>query len=286
MDWGNAEPNTARLHMLGTAGGPTPKLQRSAPAHAIEINGRVYVIDAGNGVARQIRLAGLDLANIVFVGVTHHHSDHNADLGTLLHLAWCDSLSSPVEVRAPKPIKKMMNAFFEYAEADISTRIKDEERPSLRELIHVEAIEGEGIVFKDEYVTIRVTPVEHPPIEAFAFRIDTLGRSFVISGDTVPSAALIELALGADVLVHEAIHIPSIERSIERSNGGRLREHLTNSHTSVDDLGRIAQAAGVGTLVVSHLVPAEADLSEEDWIGAAREQFDGEVLLASDLMVL
>lgn len=275
----------ARLHLLGTAGGPTPKLTRSAPAQAVEVAGRLYVIDAGNGVARQINRAGLDLSQLAFVGITHHHSDHNADLGTLLHLAWCDSLSTPVEVRGPEPLNEMMESFFEFSKTDVSVRIQDEGRPPFRDLVNFSEIE-EGVVFEDEHVRISVARVDHPPMDAFAFRIDTATRSFVISGDTAPSQGLIELARGADILVHEAIHLPSIDSAVERSNGSRLRQHLVNSHTSVEDLGGIAAAAEVRTLVVSHLVPADAPLHEEDWIGPARQTFDGEVVLAHDLMVL
>lgn len=271
---------------MGSAGGPTPKIDRAAPAHALEVGGRLYIIDAGNGVARQIRRAGLDLADIAFVGITHHHSDHNADLGTLLHLAWCDSLTTPVEVRAPNPLNRMMNAFFEFADTDITTRMIDEGRPPLRELIRDREIVGDGVVFQDEFVTIRVVRVEHPPIEAYAYRLDTKERSFVISGDTTPSTALIDLAQGADVLVHEAIHIPSITATLARSNGSRLQQHLVNSHTSVDDIGRVAQEAGVKTLVVSHLVPSEGGVSEEEWIGPAQQTFDGTVLLAQDFISL
>ena len=51
----------SRLVLLGTGGGPTPKAARSAPASAIVVGGSVYVIDCGNGVARQMVLAGLSL---------------------------------------------------------------------------------------------------------------------------------------------------------------------------------------------------------------------------------
>ena len=78
----------SRLILLGTAGGPTPKPNRAAPAQVIVVDGNSYVIDCGNGVARQMILARLKLASIRNVFVTHHHSDHNVDYGNLLLLAW------------------------------------------------------------------------------------------------------------------------------------------------------------------------------------------------------
>src|SRR5208283_3009706 len=60
----------SRLILLGTAGGPTPKPNRAAPAQVIVVNGVTYVIDCGNGVARQMVLAKLKLASIRNVFLT------------------------------------------------------------------------------------------------------------------------------------------------------------------------------------------------------------------------
>ena len=76
--WGVDLPPTAiagekpksRLILLGTGGGPTPKPNRSAPAQVIIVDGASYVIDCGNGVARQMVLAGCSLTSIR--DVVHH----------------------------------------------------------------------------------------------------------------------------------------------------------------------------------------------------------------------
>src|SRR3954452_20479344 len=70
----------SRLILLGTAGGPTPKKTRSGPSQIIVIGDRGYVIDCGDGVARQMAIAGV-LRTLRHVFITHHHSDHNADYG-------------------------------------------------------------------------------------------------------------------------------------------------------------------------------------------------------------
>jgi glyoxylase-like metal-dependent hydrolase (beta-lactamase superfamily II) len=87
----------ARLILLGTGGGSTPKKDRSASAQLIVVNGAVYVIDCGNGVARQLVSAGIKLRSIRDVFITHHHSDHNADYGNLLLLAWATDLNHRVD---------------------------------------------------------------------------------------------------------------------------------------------------------------------------------------------
>ena len=95
---GRAQPALkSRLILLGTAGGPTPKKTRAAPAQIIVVGDRGYVIDCGNGVARQMQLAGV-FGTLRHVFVTHHHSDHNADLGNLILLEWATNLTTSVDV--------------------------------------------------------------------------------------------------------------------------------------------------------------------------------------------
>lgn len=96
-----AQPQGTRLILLGTGGGPTPKKNRSAPAQVIVINGVSYVVDCGNGVARQYVSAGLTLKAIRHVFITHQHSDHNADYGALMLLAWGTDLAGPVDAWGP-----------------------------------------------------------------------------------------------------------------------------------------------------------------------------------------
>ena len=64
-----------------------------------------------------------------------------------------------------------------------------------------------SVVYRDGEMTIRALPLDHAPIDrALAYRIDYRGRSMVISGDTVKSAALGRFAKGTDVLFHEALN--------------------------------------------------------------------------------
>ena len=83
------------------------------PAQVIVVNGSAYVVDCGNGVARQMTLAGVPLATIRCVFITHHHSDHNADYGNLLLLGWTAGLVTKVDTYGPPPIKKMTRLFLE-----------------------------------------------------------------------------------------------------------------------------------------------------------------------------
>ena len=283
-----AQPRT-RLILLGTGGGPTPKPDRAAPAQVIVVDGASYVVDCGNGVARQLVLAGLRLGSIRGVFVTHHHSDHDADYGNLLLLGWASDLATRVDTYGPPPLAAMTRQFLALNDADIRTRIADEGRPPLRDLIVAHELRGGGPVMQDARVRVTAAVVDHPPVvPSLAYRFDCPGRSIVISGDTRPSPALVRLAQGADVLVHEVMHVPSIERLIAAEPNARtLRAHLLASHTTVEQVGRVASEAGVRTLVLSHLVPGGRPVVPDDvWREAVRPHFAGEVIVGRDLLEL
>jgi len=276
-----------KLVMLGTGGGPTPKVTRAAPAQAVVVDGVSYVVDCGNGVARQMARAKLAFDSLRAVFVTHHHSDHNADFGNLFLLLWAGGLDRPVDAYGPPPLVAMTGQFLALNAYDIATRIADEGRPPLAPLIRPHDIDAAGEVYRDERVRVTCALVRHPPVvPAFAFRFDTRDRSIVFSGDTAPCDSLVALAQGADVLVHEVMHEPSLDAICARlANATRLREHLLASHTTEDQVGAVARAAGVRTLVLTHLVPADS-VAGETWREAAARHFAGQIVVGEDLMEL
>lgn len=276
-----------RLILLGTGGGPRPRKATSAPAQVVLVNDIPYVVDCGDGVARQLVSAGVPLPSLRHIFITHHHSDHNADYGNLIWLAWAAGLRTRVDVWAPPPVEKMTRLFLEMNAFDIDTRIADEGRVPLAPLVHVHELTQAGTVMQDENVKVTAALVDHPPVvPAFAFRFDAADRSIVISGDTARSDALVKLAQGADVLVHEALYVPAVDRLVARvPNATTLKKHIIDSHTAVEDVARVAQAAGVKTLVLSHLVPSDDPaVTEQMWIDAARPHFRGSVIVGRDLL--
>ena len=282
-----ASGSKTRLILLGVGGGPRPRKANSAPAQVIAVNDAAYVIDCGDGVARQLVSAGIRLSQLRHILLTHQHSDHNADYGNLLLLAWTAGLKTRVDCWGPPPLQRMTNLFMEMNAYDIRTRIEDEGRVPLQPLVHVHELEKGGAVFADENVRVRAALVDHPPVvPAFGYRFDAADRSIVISGDTKPSENLIALAQGADVLVHEALYPAGVDRLVAGvPNAAALRQSILSHHTSAEDAGRVAKAAGVKTLVLSHLVPADDPaISDRMWIDAARMHFDGRIIVGKDLL--
>jgi ribonuclease BN (tRNA processing enzyme) len=278
-----------RVIILASGGGPRPRRERGATAHAVVVDDVLYVVDCGNGVARQLAQAGIAVPTLRHVFVTHHHSDHNADYGNLIWLSWAGGLRTRVDTWGPPPLEKMTRLFFEMNAYDIDTRIADEGRPALVPLVHVHELTHGGLVLQDERVSVTAALVDHPPVvPAFAFRFDTPDRSIVFSGDTNMCQNVVTLAAGADVLIHEALWVPAVDRLVARNpNAATLRKHIIDSHTGVEDVGRVASAAGVKTLVLSHLVPADDPAITDDmWAGAARSHFKGEIIVARDGMAI
>jgi ribonuclease BN (tRNA processing enzyme) len=284
---GIPQPTKTRLIMLGTAGGPTPKKTRAAPAHVIVANNAAYIVDCGNGIARQLTLAGIPLRSIRHIFITHHHSDHNADYGTLLLLAWSSGLRTRVDTWGPPPISRITRLFLQMSEPDLKVREVDEGKPPLAPLIYPHELTTSGLVLQDVNLRIRCAVVNHPLIKpAFAFRFDAPDRSIVISGDTTRSRNLIALARGADVLVHEVMYLPALDEIAGPGpEAANLKQHIIHSHTPLEEVGKIAAEAGVKILVLSHFVPAETPLiPDEVWLKGAQAHFRGRVIVAKDLM--
>lgn len=283
----SAEQSRTRLILLGTGGGPTPKKAASAPATLIIANDTPYVIDCGDGVARQWVLADVPLLKLRHIFITHQHSDHNADYGNLIMAAWSAGLAARVDTWGPPPLVKITKLFFQMNDYDIRTRITDEGKVRLEPLVHPHEFSRGGPVMRDENVRVTSTLVDHPLVTpAFAYRFDSADRSIVISGDTAPSDHLVALARGADVLVHEAMWLPAVDAIVARNpNTPTLKKHLVNSHTAAEDCGKVAAAAGVKTLVLSHFVPGgDASITDEMWMNAASQHFSGRIVVGKDLM--
>ena len=137
-------------------------------------------------------------------------------------------------------------------------------------------------------ITVKATLVPHGIcFPSYAFRFDTPQGSVVFSGDTAPTANLIRLARGADILVHEAIDLAYF-----RSHGlaPNFLHHAETSHTDIGLVAGIAEQAGVKTLIVSHLGPADPRMvSDARWkelalAGAAKSGYGGQIFIGKENM--
>lgn len=274
-----------RLILLGTKGGPTPSRTRAPAAAVLIVDGRPYLIDAPDGVARQLVMVGVDLARVGSVFISHLHSDHVAGLGAFLSLSLGTGLLNPVTVYGPQDTKRVVKGALAAGTPDIEFRMREEGRPDPRKLVRPVELKKAATFSPGGGVRVTAVQIAHFTVPNIAYRFDTPDRSIVFSGDTTPSPALIQLARGADVLVHEAMLASAISRIVD-PNAPRLHEHLVRSHTTTEQLGQVAAAAGVKTVVLTHLVPAFPDLTDAMWAAGVRRFFKGQVIVGRDLMEL
>ena len=282
-----AKPRT-KIVFLGTKGGPRVDVGPSNPANLVVVNDTPFVIDCGMGVSRQLASAGVPLASVKYILISHHHSDHNLEYGNLVYNAWVAGLSTPIHSFGPKGLEAMTRTYWELNKFDVETRIEDEGRPDPRKLLIAKDITEEGIVLQTADVKVTAFRTPHPPImDNFAYKFETPDGVIVFSSDTAYNPKLAEFAKGADVLVHEALYVPWVDRLVARvKNGATLKKHLLESHTAVEDVGKIAAAAGVKVLVLSHLVPGDLDVTDDTWTEGVKKNFSGRIVVARDLMEL
>jgi ribonuclease BN (tRNA processing enzyme) len=277
-----------RMILLGTKGGPrVGEAGRSNPSTLILINDIPYLVDCGYGASKQLLTAGVALNRVRHIFITHHHSDHNLEVGPLVYNAWATGLPIHIDLYGPVGLRRMTSAFFDYQKFDIDTRIVDEGRVDPRKLVGLHEFARAGMVMQNDDVKVTSCRVRHPPVtQSYAYRFDAKDRSIVISGDTAYAPELAEFAKGANVLVHEVMYLPGIEALLKRlPNAKRLREHLMAAHTLPEDVGRIAAQAGVATLVLSHFVPGDdPTITDEQWSEGVRKHFKGEIIVGKDLL--
>lgn len=278
-----------RLVLLGTRGGPLLDAKGPTPsANVIVHAGIPYVIDTGYGVSMKLLQAGVRLADLRNIFITHHHSDHNLELGPLLHNSWLSGLRSNVDVYGPRGVSALLSAYWQSAILDIETRIGDEGRPDPRGLVTAHEF-GEGPVVKAAGVQVSALRNHHPPVaESFAVKFEFPGRKVVFSGDTAFLPSLAEFARNADYLVHEVFYPAALPAMLaNRPNAPRLGASIASHHTAAQDVGRIATDANVKALVLTHYVPADAHLvTPLMWLDAVRTTFKGRIILGRDMMSL
>lgn len=287
---GQAWRQGTKLVLLGTMAVPVLAPSRMMASQAIFVDGHGYLVDCGYGTIERMTQLGIRPPQIEAVFITHHHSDHNADYANLIHLAWIQGIPADMKVYGPPPMQAINAAAIAVHKEDVDIRIKATGRKPMEALIKVQELTRAGPVHQDDRVKVTAALVDHPPFaHAFAFRFDSRDRSIVVSGDTRPSPSLVQLAKGADVLVHEAMYVPGIDRMLAKRPyvPPRLKAFLMEGHTTAEDCGRIAAEAGVKTLVLSHLLPGDdAELADEVWRAEAARHFRGEIVVGRDLLVI
>ena len=265
MTWGDGspyKPGVRRLVFLGTAGA-VPSATRDTTSLAFDAPEGAILVDCGGSPVQKLRRAGIDPASLAHVVLTHIHPDHAYGLPALVQSLLLLGRRAPLAVWSrPEhvgPLRDLLGVFRLW------------ERPGLFP-IHLSPIglDTGARAFALGPFEVTTAPNDHGTMPNFAVRVDVAaGASVVYSSDTAPCDAVVALARGADILIHEAT-FPHRDR-------GRF-----GAHSTAAEAGEIAARAGVARLILVHIEAAYHD-ELEAMAEEARTRFGGRVEIAREL---
>jgi ribonuclease BN (tRNA processing enzyme) len=269
------------LTLLGTQGGPGLTVRRAGESSLLTVRGKRYLIDAGIGATRRLAEAGVPLASLTAVFITHQHNDHTADLPGLM--AIYANRRRPLEIIGPPRTADFVAGVIAILRINWEIRAEQGGPPMSEAAAMFKARDVQpGLVYSDDAVKVTAKENAHfhfkagstaSPNKSYAYRFQTPDKVVVFTGDTGEDPTLAKFAEGADILVCEMV-----SAAVGRWAAGPGRYHMIEVHLSPTQVGQLARDAKVKRLVLSHLVGADP----ED-IAEIRKWYSGPVTVGEDL---
>lgn len=275
---------------------PTPTGHPSA--QVVNINEQLFLVDAGEGVQRQMARCGISALKLRAVFISHLHGDHLYGLFPLLSTLGLYGRRTTLRVYAPRPFGDMLEAFLRLCEGDLPYQV---------EWVEVDTTKNQ-IIFENDTTEVWSLPLRHrvptagylfrqkePPLNVKKYAIERYGLtvpqivqakrgedvalesgevlrnedityrpygtlSYAYCSDTNYSARLAKMVEGVDMLYHEATYAAE-ERKLAKERG----------HATTADAAKVAQMAGAGRLLIGHFSARYKDL--EALLAQSREIF-------------
>lgn len=298
-----ALPDGLHVALCGT-GSPLPNRDRAGACNVIIAGKHMFVVDAGEGSARNIALMGLPIARIEALFITHFHSDHIDGLGQVMLLRWTGSdNTAPLPVYGTPEVNAVIGGFNAAFATDNGYRTAHHgaaiaNPASAGATPHAFALPGSGkgdtvAVYDTDGVRVTAIRVNHTPIaDAVGYRFDYKGRSIVLSGDTAAAPALDAAAKGADLMIREALQpalVQALTKGLEAKGAtktAQITRDIIAAHSTPEVAADSARAAGVKHLVLSHLVPVlPSRFFYPAFLGDAKTHFTGPITVGEDGML-
>lgn len=287
---------------LGTRAGPLASPTRSQPANLLVAGDTNILVDVGDGTSGRLAALNLPAARISAIFISHLHWDHTGGLAAILGLR--AQTNSPPRLRIYGPpgtaelVAGLIASMVPGATAGYGVAgAAPTDVTTLAEVIELR--DNDRLQYAGMTVSARNnTHYSFSPdsdlagrFESLSFRFDLPGRSIVYTGDTGPSAAVEELAQGADLLVAEMMDVADTIANVRRNNPAMpdqariaMERHLSDHHLLPVDVGQLASRAGVGGVVVTHFIGRErGDPAHFEYLREIAEHYDGPVVIANDL---
>ncbi|ATB41330.1 hypothetical protein CYFUS_006795 [Cystobacter fuscus] len=264
---------------------------------AIVAGDQLLVFDAGEGTSRSLNLLGLHTHEVDAVFITHWHSDHFGGLDMLINDSWIYGRKTALPVYGPRGVQQVLTGLAQAYSIDLGFRaagrpdqLRAEDAAATAHEVEPTAHGELREIYRAGDVRVSAFLVEHEPVSpALGYRIDYAGQSIVISGDTKVSPHVATAAAGADILVHEALCRTLIDRVLEVSKRegytgqARHTEEIIHYHADTLELAKLAESAGVKTLVLTHLIPSPSNwLAEKVFERGMSEHYHGRVVVGRD----
>jgi ribonuclease BN (tRNA processing enzyme) len=246
-----------KITLLGT-GTSFVDPERVQSGILIEVANKKILLDVGSGILHRLNQSGIEITSIDCIFISHFHIDHCSDFPTLYQTLWMSGYDRPLRVYAPSAIKEWMRGIFEIALPYLQGKLKID----IIELDEVETVEFDGVS-----ITAQSTP--HSTMDSRAFKIEYGGKSVVYTSDTSPCREIIELAKGADVLIHECNWLDG--------------EHPDNVHTSPSELNNVAKETGAKKVVLVHMGP-DVVREKETVLKIVGNETESEIIMGEDLL--
>ncbi|MBW2542061.1 MAG: hypothetical protein JRF15_08220 [Deltaproteobacteria bacterium] len=274
--------NFARLTVITAGTGERHENPaRRGPATAVGFGERIVLVDAGRALADALRLARIPAAQPDSVYLTSLLPENVVGLDDFLLISWINGRETPLRVVGPPGTRALADALIGAHRAGIAARAGGMGiRSDAPQIEIVEIADGWSEQLGD--LEVRAGALPGGPIDAFAYRFEARGRSAVIAGTGWAEAELVEFARGANLLVHEAVYIPTpeIAKQMEFDEDPELLLRAAREHTAIDAVGALAQRAGVESLVLIRMRPPP--IYALQITSVVNDTFDGRIAVAED----
>ena len=227
---------------MGTASA-MPISDRYPSAQMLKANGRLFLIDCGEGCQQQMRRCHFSFVKVEAIFISHTHGDHVFGLFGLLNSMAMYGRAVPLHIYGPQPLGNILAFYRNYfTDAD-----------SFEIVYHPLSMKAPELIHTSKHLTVTAFPLQHK-IAAFGFRFDEIvterhrlenpayrGKSYAYCADTMPFPELSGWVRGVDLLYHEATYMD------EMADKAAARYHSTTRQAA-----QCALEAGAKKLVVAH----------------------------------